>query len=87
MISSYSKESTGNDRSILLSQKQAEATQLISYVIATPQTADSEVQSACAEENTPGMRLLCGLAAVIITKTPPVGKQHPICKFGENTSG
>lgn len=45
---------TGNDRSILLSQKQEEATQLIRYVIATPQTADSEVQSACAEENTAG---------------------------------
>lgn len=78
---------SGNDRGILLSQKQAEATQLIRYVIATPQTADSEVQSACAEETRPGMRLPCGLAAVVITKTPPVGKQQPICKFGENTSG
>lgn len=80
---------SGNDRSILLSQKQAETSQLIRYVITTPQTADSEVQSACAEETRPGMRrrLPCGLAAVIITKTPPVGKQQPICKFGENTSG
>lgn len=77
---------SGNDRSLLLSQKQAEATQLIRYVITTPQTADSEVQCACAEETRPGMRLPCGLA-VIITKTPPVGKQQPICKFGEKTSG